>query len=91
MSLLWISLIAFAATVLAAVGSNYDAPLSAGLMVGASFYAAGFTVIAIAGAFGASPRVQKIFGAIMLALGSISVAAALMITALKTYAKYYPM
>ena len=76
--------------ILAAVGANYDAPLAAGLMVGASFYAAGFTVMAIAGAFGAGPRGQKIIGALMLALGSTAVAAALLITAVKTYAKYFP-
>lgn len=91
MSLLWISLIAFAATILAAIGVNDDAPLAAGLMVGASFYAAGFTVMAIGGAFGVGPRGQKVFGAVMLALGSTSVASALLITALKTYAKYFPM
>jgi hypothetical protein len=91
MSLLWISLIAFAVTILAAIGANDDAPLAAGLMVGASFYAAGFTIMAIAGAFGVGPRGQKIFGAVMLALGSVSVASALLITALKTYAKYFPI
>lgn len=90
MPLLWISLIAFAATILAAINANYDAPLAAGLMVGASFFAAGFTVPAIAAAFGVSPRGQKVFAAIMLALGSTSVAAALLVTALKTYAKYFP-
>ena len=51
-------------------------------MVGASFYAAGFTVMTLAGAIGIGPRGQKIFGALMLALGSISVASALLITAL---------
>ena len=91
MPLLWISLVAFVGTTLAAVGANYDAPLAAGLMVGASFYAAGFTVTAITGVFGVWTTGQKVFGALMLALGSISVAAALLITALKTYAKYIPL
>ena len=90
MPLLWISLLAFVGTIVAAIAANFDAPLAAGLMVGASFYAAGFTVLAIAGAFSAGPHGQKIFGSVMLALGSISVAAALLITALKTYAKYFP-
>ncbi len=85
-----ISLIAFLGTVIAAVNASYNAPLAAGLMVGASFYAAGFTIPAIGGALGASPRSQKVLGAVILALGSISVSAALLITALKTYAKYFP-
>jgi len=90
MPLPWISLLAFAATLLAAINANYDAPLAAGLMVGASFYAAGFTVVAIAGAFNVGPNFRKVFGAAMLALGSTSVAAAMLITALKVYAKYLP-
>jgi hypothetical protein len=90
MPLLWISLLAFAATIIAAINANYDAPLAAGLMVGASFYAAGFTVVAIASAFNVGPSFRKVFGAAMLALGSISVAAAMLITALKVYGKYMP-
>jgi hypothetical protein len=90
MPLTWICLVAFVASLLASVSANYDAPLAAGLMVGASFYAAGFTVPAIAGALGASATGQKLFGAAMLALGSASVAAALLITAVKTYTKYFP-
>lgn len=91
MPLLWISLLAFVGTLIAGINANYDAPLAAGLMVGASFYAAGFTIPAIAGAFGAGAKGPKIFACVMLALGSTSVAAALLITALKTYAKYFPL
>lgn len=91
MQILWILLVAFVATMLAGIASNYDAPLAAGLMIGASFYLAGFTVLAIAGAFNASARGRNIFGALMLTLGSISVASSLLITAFKTYAKYFPV
>lgn len=91
MQLLWILLVAFVATMLAAIASNYDAPLAAGLMIGASFYLAGVTALAIAGAFDAGVRGRRIFGALMLFLGSVSVASALLITALKTYAKYFPV
>lgn len=90
MQLIWIQIAAFFAALLAGVAALADAPLAAGLMVGASFYALGFTVAGLAGAFGVWPRGQKIFGAVTLALGSVSVVAALLITALKTYAKYFP-
>ncbi len=90
MQLLWISLVAFVATLLAAIASNYDAPLAAGLMIGACFYLAGVTVLAIAGAFDAGAHGRRIFGALMLTLGSASVASSLLITAFKTYAKYFP-
>lgn len=91
MQLLWIQLAAFFAALIAAISAREDAPLAAGLMVGASFYLIGFTVLGIAGAFDTSTRVRRIFGAVMLALGSISVGAALLITALKTYARYIPL
>ncbi len=90
MQLLWISLVAFVATMLAAIASNYDAPLAAGLMIGACFYLVGFTVLAIAGAFEVNAQARRIFGAFMLTLGSVSVASSLLITAFKTYAKYFP-
>ncbi|MGE0284419.1 MAG: hypothetical protein AB7E79_09555 [Rhodospirillaceae bacterium] len=90
MPLLWISLLAFVGTLMGAINANYDPPLAAGLMVGTSFYAAGFTIPAIASAFGIAARGQKVFASVMLALGSTSVAAALLITALKIYAKYFP-
>lgn len=90
MQLLWILLVAFIATMLAAIAANYDAPLAAGLMVGASFYLVGFTVLAIAGTSPDSARARRIFGGLTLVLGSLSVGASLLITAVKTYAKYFP-
>ncbi len=90
MQLLWILLAAFVASLLAAIGAMDDAPLAAGLMVGASFYAVGFTGLAITGSFDAGLRGRKIFGSVMLFLGSTSVASALLITAMKVYAKYFP-
>lgn len=90
MQLLWIMLAAFVASLLAAIGAMDDAPLAAGLMVGASFYLVGFTGLAITSAFDAELHTRKIFGAVTLFLGSTSVASSLLITALKVYAKYFP-
>lgn len=86
MQLLWVLLVAFIATMGTAIAANYDAPLAAGLMVGASFYLIGFTVLAVAG----SAKGRRIFGGLLLVLGSVSVASSLLITAFKTYAKYFP-
>lgn len=91
MQLLWILLAAFVASLLASIGAMDDAPLAAGLMVGASFYLVGFTGLAITGAFDAGLRSRKIFGSVMLFLGSTSVASSLLITAVKVYAKYFPV
>ncbi len=95
MVLLWILGASFIATMFAALTSNYDAPLAAGLMVGTTFYLIGFTGLVLQQALNMlkGRAVAKSFFAglagVMAVLGSISVASSLMITALKVYAKYW--
>lgn len=95
MALLWSLGAMAAAGMFAGLAAHGDAPLAAGLMIGATFYLAGFTALLLHHALSVilARAVAKSFfialGAIAGVLGGVSLAASLAITAVKTYAKYF--